>query len=78
MNPEIESIREKIEVLQTKLVDLMHNCPHTDGHFYKGKTSGSYYDNPEDYIYLNCPDCGIKFTYYKGEDSEYNQYINRI
>lgn len=77
MNPDIQKIREEIEVLQIKLRDLMHKCPHIDAKLYPGKTSGSYYDPPENYIYIDCADCGIKYTYNE-DDKMYNYLKSRL
>lgn len=77
MNPEIKNIREEIEVLQTKLRILMHKCPHIDAKLYSGKTSGSCYYDAEEYIYVDCADCGIKYTYDE-DDGMYTYLKSRL
>lgn len=63
MNPEIQEIRDEIDRLENKLRIMMHECDHTNSNIHYGKTSGGCYDDPEEYVYVDCHDCGIKFTY---------------
>jgi len=77
MNPDIQSIRNKIETLQNELRVLMHNCPHTNAKLYPGRTSGGYYDAPEDYIYVDCDDCGVKYAY-EQDDKMYDELKKRL
>lgn len=75
MNPDIQNIRDEIERLENDLRNAMHSCPHDNANLYWGRTSGGYYDDPENYVYIDCPDCGIKYTYYD-DDREYHIFKN--
>jgi hypothetical protein len=73
MNPKIQKLKDDIERLEGELRDAMHSCNHIDAKLYNGKSSGSYYDDSEEYIYVDCADCGINYTYY--EDDKMFPYL---
>ena len=77
MKPEIQEVRDEIERLENKLRILMHECTQTNANIHHRKTSGSYYDDPEEYIYVECHDCGIEYTY-DTDDKMFYTLKNRL
>lgn len=67
MKQEIQDLENKIFELQNTLRIMKHSCEHKNAELYMGKSAGSYYDDPQKYVYIDCPDCGIKYTYYDDE-----------